>query len=157
MELSYKEIRAQICDVCHQMWQLGWVAVSYTHLDVYKRQVWVSFTLRSSLTVFSVSLRLRHTLVHLRLLTRRHLQRLLTVSYTHLQSSFLSSHASVRVVTYSSTSCQHMELVRYPESAVRRAVSESPLRAPCAEMKYCNTSRPSRKFDLIGSSMVRCV
>ena len=26
MELSYKEIRAQICDVCHKMWQLGWVA-----------------------------------------------------------------------------------------------------------------------------------
>lgn len=23
MELSYKEIRAQICDVCHKMWQLG--------------------------------------------------------------------------------------------------------------------------------------
>ena len=29
-----------------------------------------------------------------------------------VQSSFLSSHASVRVLTYSSTSCQHMELVR---------------------------------------------
>ena len=45
-------------------------------------------------------------------------------------------------------------LVRYPESAVRSAVSDRPLRAPCADMKYSSTSRPSRKFDLIGSSMV---
>ena len=48
-------------------------------------------------------------------------------------------------------------LVRYPESAVRSAVSESPLRAPCADMKYSSTSRPSRKHDLIGSSIVRPV
>ena len=48
-------------------------------------------------------------------------------------------------------------LVRYPESAVRSAVSDRPLRAPCAEMKYSRTSRPSRKFDLIGSSIVRPV
>ena len=45
-------------------------------------------------------------------------------------------------------------LVRYPESAVRSAVSDIPFRAPCADMKYSNTSRPSRKFDLIGNSMV---
>ena len=46
----------------------------------------VSFTLRSSLTVFSVSSRLRQTLVHLRLLTRRHLQRLL-IRNTNMLSS----------------------------------------------------------------------
>ena len=26
-ELGYMEIREQICDVCHKMWQLGWVAI----------------------------------------------------------------------------------------------------------------------------------
>ena len=45
----------------------------------------------------------------------------------------------------------------YPESAVRRAVSDRPFLAPCAEMKYSSTSRPSRKLDLIGSSMARPV
>ncbi len=28
MELSYMDIREQICDVCHKMWQLGWVAAN---------------------------------------------------------------------------------------------------------------------------------
>lgn len=28
MELSYKELRDEICDVCHKMWQLGWVAAN---------------------------------------------------------------------------------------------------------------------------------
>ena len=26
--LSYMEIREQVCDVCHKMWQLGWVAAN---------------------------------------------------------------------------------------------------------------------------------
>ncbi len=34
------------------------------------------------------------------------------------------------------------------------AVSASPLRAPCVERKYSRTVRPSRKFDLIGMSMI---
>ena len=34
------------------------------------------------------------------------------------------------------------------------AVSARPLRAPCVEMKYCSTVRPSRKFDVIGVSMI---
>ena len=34
-------------------------------------------------------------------------------------------------------------LVKYPESAVLKAVSENPLRVPCAAMKYSNESRPS--------------
>ena len=34
MELSYKEIRAQICDVCHKMWQLGWVASNDGNVSV---------------------------------------------------------------------------------------------------------------------------
>jgi len=45
-------------------------------------------------------------------------------------------------------------LVRYPESAVLKAVSDIPFLAPWAEIKYSNTSSPSRKFDLIGSSIV---
>ena len=28
MELSYMDIREQICDVCHKMWQRGWVAAN---------------------------------------------------------------------------------------------------------------------------------
>ena len=34
MELSYQEIRAQICDVCHKMWQLGWVASNDGNVSV---------------------------------------------------------------------------------------------------------------------------
>ena len=43
-------------------------------------------------------------------------------------------------------------LVKYPESAVLNAVSESPLRAPCDDIKYSSASSPSRKHDLIGIS-----
>ena len=43
-------------------------------------------------------------------------------------------------------------LVKYPESAVLKAVSESPLRAPWAEIKYSRASRPSANEDLIGIS-----
>ena len=43
-------------------------------------------------------------------------------------------------------------LVKYPESAVLKAVSARPFLAPCDEMKYSNASRPSRKQDLIGIS-----
>lgn len=28
MELSYENIREEICDICHKMWQLGWVAAN---------------------------------------------------------------------------------------------------------------------------------
>src|ERR1051325_3844206 len=44
--------------------------------------------------------------------------------------------------------------VRYPEFAVLSAVSARPLRAPCVEMKYWSTERPSRKFVVIGVSMI---
>ena len=37
---------------------------------------------------------------------------------------------------------------------MRSAVSASPLRAPCVEMKYSSTDSPSRKFDLIGRGMI---
>lgn len=33
-ELSYMEIREQICDVCHKMWQLGWVAANDGNVTV---------------------------------------------------------------------------------------------------------------------------
>ena len=54
------------------------------------------------------------------------------------------------------TSCETStsRRVRYPESAVRSAVSARPLRAPCVAMKYSSTDRPSRKFDLIGRGMI---
>ena len=26
--MKYQEIKEQICDVCHKMWQLGWVAAN---------------------------------------------------------------------------------------------------------------------------------
>ena len=45
-------------------------------------------------------------------------------------------------------------LVKYPESAVLRAVSVKPLRAPVADRKNSRTERPSRKFDLTGTSTV---
>jgi hypothetical protein len=38
--------------------------------------------------------------------------------------------------------------------AVFSAVSARPLRAPCVEMKYWSTLRPSRKFAVIGCSMI---
>ena len=44
--------------------------------------------------------------------------------------------------------------VRYPEFAVLSAVSARPLRAPWVEMKYWSTVRPSRKFAVIGVSMI---
>lgn len=33
-ELSYMELREQICDVCHKMWQLGWVAANDGNVSV---------------------------------------------------------------------------------------------------------------------------
>jgi hypothetical protein len=45
-------------------------------------------------------------------------------------------------------------LVKYPESAVLKAVSVKPFLAPCAEMKYSRASRPSRNDDVIGISTV---
>ena len=60
--------------------------------------------------------------------------------------------SSSRMMTSCETSTRRR--VRYPESAVRRAVSARPLRAPCVEMKYSTTDRPSRKDALIGRGMV---
>ena len=37
---------------------------------------------------------------------------------------------------------------------MRSAVSARPLRAPCVEMKYSRTVRPSRKLALIGRGMI---
>lgn len=34
MELSYGELREQICDICHKMWQLGWVAANDGNISV---------------------------------------------------------------------------------------------------------------------------
>ena len=44
--------------------------------------------------------------------------------------------------------------VRYPEFAVFSAVSAKPFRAPWVEIKYCSTVSPSRKFAVIGVSMI---
>ena len=56
------------------------------------------------------------------------------------------------IVTSCATSTRRR--VRYPASAVLSAVSARPFRAPCVEMKYSSTDNPSRKFDLIGLSMI---
>ncbi len=71
----------------------------------------------------------------------------------------ISSSPSAQSISWMTSCCDTSTIrrVRYPESAVRRAVSESPLRAPCAERKYSRTSSPSRKLDLMGSSIVRPV
>ena len=34
MNMEYIEIREQICDVCHKMWQLGWVAANDGNVSV---------------------------------------------------------------------------------------------------------------------------
>ncbi len=34
MELNHKELRDQICDVCHKMWQKGWVAANDGNVSV---------------------------------------------------------------------------------------------------------------------------
>ncbi|MEE1075403.1 MAG: class II aldolase/adducin family protein, partial [Acutalibacteraceae bacterium] len=34
MKMKYMEIREQICDVCHKMWQLGWVAANDGNVSV---------------------------------------------------------------------------------------------------------------------------
>ena len=60
--------------------------------------------------------------------------------------------SSSRMITSCETSTRRR--VRYPESAVRSAVSASPLRAPWVAMKYSSTDRPSRKFALIGRGMI---
>src|SRR6266542_1274411 len=60
--------------------------------------------------------------------------------------------SSSRTITSCATSTRRR--VRYPESAVRSAVSARPFRAPWVEMKYSTTDRPSRKLDLIGRGMV---
>ena len=54
------------------------------------------------------------------------------------------------------TSCETStsRRVRYPESAVLSAVSARPLRAPWVEVKYSRTVRPSRKFEVMGVSMI---
>ena len=32
--MSYEDIKAEICDVCHKMWQLGWVAANDGNVTV---------------------------------------------------------------------------------------------------------------------------
>ena len=56
-------------------------------------------------------------------------------------------------MTMTSCATSTRRRVRYPESAVFNAVSARPLRAPCVEMKYCSTERPSRKLAVMGVSM----
>ena len=60
--------------------------------------------------------------------------------------------SSSRMMTSCETSTRRR--VRYPESAVRRAVSARPLRAPWVAMKYSATDSPSRYEEMIGRGMV---
>ena len=58
-------------------------------------------------------------------------------------------------ITITSWATAISRLVRYPRSAVRRAVSANPFRAPWVDMKYYSTVSPSLKLDLIGLSIMR--
>ena len=67
-----------------------------------------------------------------------------------LQSIFSSPKSFTTIPAATSTSL----LVRYPESAVLKAVSASPFLAPWVEMKYSRTDIPSLKLLLIGLSIM---
>lgn len=45
--MEYIEIREQICDVCHKMWQLGWVAANDGNVSVKLPDVYFSTSRRS--------------------------------------------------------------------------------------------------------------
>ena len=77
-----------------------------------------------------------------------------TIWFPSLISSIVNPSTVPQSCSLTIISCETSTslLVKYPESAVLKAVSESPLRAPCDDMKYSNASRPSRKHDLIGIS-----
>ena len=76
-----------------------------------------------------------------------------TDSSTVIQVPISVPQSSSRVMTSCATSTRRR--VRYPESAVRSAVSARPLRAPWLEMKYSSTLIPSRRLERIGRSMIR--
>ena len=65
---------------------------------------------------------------------------------------FSPPQSSARIITSCATSTKR--LVKYPESAVLRAVSTRPFLAPYDEMMYSVTDKPSLKFDVIGKSMI---
>src|SRR4051794_10539111 len=56
------------------------------------------------------------------------------------------------MITFCATSASLR--VRYPESAVLRAVSAGPLRAPGVDLKHSSARRPARELDLVGVSMI---
>jgi DNA helicase II / ATP-dependent DNA helicase PcrA len=61
----------------------------------------------------------------------------------------------ILALTFSREAARNMETkVRELLGLGANAVSARPLRAPCVEMKYCNTFRPSRKFAVMGVSMM---
>ena len=70
------------------------------------------------------------------------------IAYTSSPSSVPQSISLTIISCETSTNL----LVKYPESAVLKAVSARPFLAPCEDMKYSNASNPSRKHDLIGIS-----
>ena len=57
-------------------------------------------------------------------------------------------------VTITSCATSTKRRVRYPASAVFRAVSANPFLAPCVEIKYSITDNPSIKFAVIGFSII---
>ena len=65
--------------------------------------------------------------------------------------SRVSQSCSVMMASWATSTSRR---VRYPELAVFSAVSARPFRAPWVEMKYCSTVSPSRKFAVIGVSMI---
>ena len=65
--------------------------------------------------------------------------------------SFVPQSSSLTIISCATSTNL---LVKYPESAVLKAVSAKPFLAPCAEIKYSRASSPSLNDDVIGISTV---
>ena len=74
------------------------------------------------------------------------------ISEIFTEDLFFGSQAAL--VIWTSWATSHNLLVKYPEFAVFKAVSAKPFLAPCVELKYSSTDRPSLKFEIIGVSII---
>ena len=71
--MDIRTIKEQICDVCHKMWQLGWVAANDGNVSAK-----LEMCIRDSLKTVHLFVRKRRTVVH------RFDGSAAAVSYTHL-------------------------------------------------------------------------
>ena len=92
---------------------------------------------------------------------RATLPRILSPRVSTTSSFFLSGLTSIPLrvpqsnsLTITSWETSTSLLVKYPASAVLRAVSARPFLAPWVEIKYSKIDNPSLKFDKIGFSII---